>query len=162
MAAGRRRVAMAVVGDAEAGLPGLVLKVQPGLRGAGVADHIPQAFLGDLEQRMLYFGRELALRAADAHRYAQRAGGAEITGQISQRLPQALARALQLGQLGDRRANPAQARTSQFLTGHQPLIRSRGGIKVPVTPLQVHPDPDQALRDAVVQLARDPVTFGTH
>ena len=31
-----------------------------------------------------------------------------------------------------------------------------------VAPLQVHPDPDQALRDAVVQVARDPVPFGTH
>ena len=160
MTAGDGRVAVAVVGDGQPGLPGLVLQVQPGLGRAGVADHVPQALLGDLEQRVLDLGGELALTAADADRYPQEARGAEVGGQVTQRLPQTQAGTLKLGQLSDGRTDPAQARAGQLLAGHQPRVRRQGRIEVPVTPFQVHPDPDQALRDAVVQVAGDPVPFG--
>ena len=162
IATGRGRVAVAVVGDDEPRLPGPVLQVQPRLGRAGVPDHIPQAFLGDLHQRVLDRGREFPAAPADPDRYPQRARRAEVTGQVPQRLPQAHAGTLKLGQLRDGRSDPAQARAGQFLAGDQPPVRGRGWIEVAVAPFHVHADPDQALRDAIVQVAPDPVPFGTH
>ena len=59
MTAGDGRVAAAVVGDGQAGLPGLVRRFSQAWAGAGVADHVPQALLGDLEQGVLDLGGEL-------------------------------------------------------------------------------------------------------
>ena len=67
---------------------------------------------------------------------------------------------LKAGQLVDGRADPAEPGPGQFLGRHQAVVLGRVRVGVPLAPLQVHPDADQALGDAVVQVAGDPVPLG--
>ena len=109
---------------------------------------------------MLDRGGEFPLAGGDPDGDPQRGGAGSPPRQIPQRLPDAGALEPDSSSTAER-TRPRPARASSLLAT-KPLVGGGVRIEVAVAPFQVHPDPDQALGDAIVQVARDSVPLRTH